>query len=158
MKTIYTLLLAFGLCLTVHSQSVQNYDTYYNQASSTEKQNISSFLNGAPHKLIYDPNQKAVTLYADGNDVKMIEVMNLNGFSQNQVNNNLTAFAAAKMIKIYINSSTQASTIDLSAFTQLQYVVFELEASNLVSTVNTIVQTITLPQQVQVLYRYQTEM
>lgn len=158
MKTLYTLLLAFGLCLTSHAQSMQNYDTYYNQASVTEKSNMNDIFKGTPHKLILAENQQTNYLWNDGSALKMIDIFDLSAFNQQFVNSHSIDFSQVKAIKFNnINSQTQITSVDLSNYTQLEYVIFDIDNLNVVSHANLLMQTLILPSNIKVLYRYLME-
>lgn len=163
MKTFYTLLLAFGLCLTSHAQSngisLLNYDTYYKQATATEKRNLDTYLKGTPYKLIFDDQQQAKSIWNNGSELLMIDINNVPGFNQQLLATYNTEFSKVKAIKINnISAKTGSINIDLSNYPQLEYVIFDIDSLNAVPHLNTLIQNLSVTSQVKVMYRYQMEM
>lgn len=80
MKTFYTLLLAFGLCLTSHAQNLQVLSNTNNvQLSQIEWDEFNQLAFSDTHTLIL--NDAASYIFNNGTSVKAVVIKNVNGAS-----------------------------------------------------------------------------
>lgn len=84
MKTIYTLLLAFGLCFTVHAQNnlkvfpSESDNVDYN-LNTIELEEFNDIVFGASHSLIFD--ETVTSVFEDKGEIRKISFKNMNNIS-----------------------------------------------------------------------------
>src|SRR5690606_20031233 len=122
MKTFYTLLLAFGLCLTSHAQSNINVVNYQN-ANLQSQNEINSLLSTNQNRLLLQNGFSAKQLSNDNLGLKLIKVVNSNSID----NAVLTNFAGDY-------SKDRKSTRLNSSHVKISYAVFCLKTKR--DTVN----------------------
>lgn len=74
MKTFYTLLLAFGLCLTSHAQDLQVLSNNSISLTESEMTEFKTLAFNATHSLIFDDS--TTSIYNDGSTVKRVIIKN----------------------------------------------------------------------------------
>ena len=113
MKTFYTLLLAFGLCLTSHAQSnIVSLESFLN--TQTQSSQILSDVLDEGNILYYDDS----VLYSD--TYKIVDFKSLNQFYQF---NNFSQISTAVVIAINIDDEAHVLQKDLSQLSSLQYII-----------------------------------
>ncbi|MBA5794084.1 hypothetical protein H1R17_02315 [Flavobacterium sp. xlx-214] len=152
MKTLYTLLLAFGLCFTVHAQS--NVINNYNQLTGSAKASVDNALNANYYKLLIQEGFTSKYLGDQANE-KSVEIVGLNSLLVDNFNANEIHFNNSKIIFFNnINSLTNnIVTVNLSNAANLQYVVFTSQIDIPNVQLQQWIGNLNLPSTTQVIYR-----
>ena len=154
MKTFYTLLLAFGLCFTVHAQNNANIVNYQNVGSQVQNQ-LNALLNGNQNRLLLQAGFSSKQLGDDNQGIKLIQAIGNNAISDAVLQDFSADYTKVKAIvlsNIKANSST-VSALDLTAFSALQYLVVETNENLTTVFVQSLLQSIQLPANVVIVYK-----
>lgn len=158
MKTFYTLLLAFGLCFTIHAQenvAVLNYDSYLQQQPQEVRNEINSYVSGTPSKLLLEKEFPAKHLWQTDQGSVVIDIVNTHSVNETIVQDNNADFNNAKALVISnVNANSQViEAIDLSSFTQLKYIIVQTNQTMSATAVAQLLQNVQLPVGVLVFYK-----
>lgn len=98
MKTFYTLLLAFGLCLTSHAQDLQVLSNVNNvQLSQNETDEFNELTYSATHSVVFGDN--TTTIYNDSTPVKRVIIETQAGVAL--LNSYTTSLNSVKSLELY---------------------------------------------------------
>lgn len=154
MKTFYTLLLAFGLCLTSHAQSNANIVNYHN-ASSQVQNELNNLLSGNLNKLLLQTGFPAKQLSNDNQGIKLVQVVESNSISNEilaDFSGDYSKVKAVVLSNITTNSSF-VSALDLTSFNALQYIVINSTETLSNTFVQNMLQNVQLPPNVTIVYK-----
>ena len=152
MKTFYTLLLAFGLCLTVHSQNIIDF----NSASSPVKNQIEVLLQGDTNRLLFQSGFSTKHLSNDNQGIKLIKIVNSNSIDNNILVDYGANYSNVKAIVFsdITNSSSTVEALDLTGFNSLEYVVIDANESLSNLFIQNLLQSVQLPKNVIIVHKH----
>jgi len=152
MKTIYTLLLAFGLCFTVHAQSVLNF----NSASSQIKNQVETLQQGNINRLLFQSGFSTKHLSNDNQGIKLIKIVNSNSIDNNILVDYGANYSNVKAIVFsdIKNTSSIVEALDLTGFNSLEYVVIDAYEALSNAFIQNLLQNVQLPLNVTIVYKH----
>lgn len=154
MKTLYTLLLAFGLCFTVHAQNNANIVNYQNVGTQVQSQ-LETLLIGNQNRLLLQAGFSSKQLGDDNQGIKLIQAVGSEAISNEVLQDFAADYTKVKAIvlsNITANSNV-VSDLDLSAFTALQYFVVKTNETLTTTFVQSLLQNIQIPANVVIVYK-----
>lgn len=154
MKTFYTLLLAFGLCLTSHAQSNVNVVNYKNASSQIQSQ-LEMLLQGNQNRLLLQSGFPVKHLSNDNQGIKLVQVVESNSISNEILADFSGDYSKVKAI-VFSNITTNSSVIsalDLTSFHALQYIVINSTETLSNTFVQNMLQNVQLPPNVTIVYK-----
>jgi len=159
MKTFYTLLLAFGLCLTSHAQSNINVVNYQN-ANLQSQNEINSLLSTNQNRLLLQNGFSAKQLSNDNLGLKLIKVVNSNSIDNAVLTNFAGDYSNVEIIVLSnIDANSQVITnLDLNGFSSLKYIIINTNETLINTFVQNMLQNVQLPPNVLVVYKHEVLM
>lgn len=159
MKTIYTLLLACGLCLTSHAQSNVNIVNYQNAGSQVQSQ-LDVLLQGNQNRLLLQNGFPTKQLSNDNQGIKLVNVVGSNSISNEILQDFAADYSNVKAVVFsdVNNNSPAVLPLDLTTFGSLQYVV--INSNDILSNtfVQNLLQNVQVPANVVIVYRKEVVM
>lgn len=124
MKTLYTLLIACGLCFTVHAQQLINFD----QLNQNEVIQLEQYKSNDTYLLLLQEGF-APKLIGDSSKTKVVHVVGFNTLNDEVVAENIEFFSQAKAILIndFEEQNVSISPLDLSICVELEYITFNMQ-------------------------------
>src|SRR5690606_6457017 len=124
MKTLYTLLIACGLCLTVHAQQLINFD----QLNDNQVNQLEQYKSNDTYLLLLQEGF-APKLIGDSSQPKVVQVVGFNTLNGEVVAENIAFFSQAKAILIndFEAQDLSISPLDLSIYEELEYITFNMQ-------------------------------
>ena len=124
MKTLYTLLIACGLCLTVHAQQLINFD----QLNDNQVNQLEQYKSNDTYLLLLQEGF-APKLIGDSSKLKVVQVVGFNTLNGEVVAENIAFFSQAKAILIndFEEQNVSISPLDLSICVELEYITFNMQ-------------------------------
>lgn len=124
MKTLYTLLLAFGLCFTVHAQQLISFD----QLNDNQVNQLEQYKSNDTYLLLLQEGF-APKLIGDSSKPKVVQVVGFNTLNGEVVAENIAFFSQAKAILIndFEEQNVSISPLDLSICVELEYITFNMQ-------------------------------
>lgn len=124
MKTLYTLLIACGLCLTVHAQQLINFD----QLNDNQVNQLEQYKSNDTYLLLLQEGF-APKLIGDSSKPKVVQVVGFNTLNGEVVAENIAFFSQAKAILIndFEEQNVSISPLDLSFCVELEYITFNMQ-------------------------------
>jgi len=124
MKTLYTLLIACGLCLTVHAQQLINFD----QLNDNQVNQLEQYKSNDTYLLLLQEGF-APKLIGDSSKPKVVQVVGFNTLNGEVVAENIAFFSQAKAILIndFEEQNVSISPLDLSICVELEYITFNMQ-------------------------------
>lgn len=124
MKTLYTLLIACGLCFTVHAQQLINFD----QLNQNEVIQLEQYKSNDTYLLLLQEGF-APKLIGDSSKPKVVQVVGFNTLNGEVVAENIAFFSQAKAILIndFEEQNVSISPLDLSFCVELEYITFNMQ-------------------------------
>lgn len=146
MKTIYTLLLACGLCLTSHAQSNANIVNYQNVSSQVQSQ-LDALLSGNQNRLLLQAGFSSKQLANDNQGIKLIQAVGSDAISDEILQDFAADYTKVKTIVLsnITTNSDAVSTLDLTALSTLQYFVVETSETLTNTFIQNLLQNIQIP-------------
>lgn len=124
MKTLYTLLIACGLCFTVHAQQLINFD----QLNDNQVNQLEQYKSNDTYLLLLQEGF-APKLIGDSSKPKVVQVVGFNTLNGEVVAENIAFFSQAKAILIndFEEQNVSISPLDLSICVELEYITFNMQ-------------------------------
>jgi hypothetical protein len=146
MKTIYTLLLAFGLCLTVHAQSNSIYTLSEKQLNLNESEFLilKDNLDGATPALTFTNDFYYISYATPSNQVEKITLENRYEISKVDTQDITYNLDLVKILKLNWKSGKSFNLAKefLNKLTNVEYVYLKMLLANIMSELNQSVQVI----------------
>ena len=154
MKTLYTLLLAFGLCFTVHAQNNANIVNYQNVGSQVQNQ-LNALLSGNQNRLLLQAGFSSKQLGDDNQGVKLIQAVGSDAISNEVLQDFAADYTKVKAIVLsnIKANSTAVQALDLTAFNDLQYILIESNETLTTAFVQSLLQNVQMLENVVIVYK-----
>lgn len=154
MKTLYTLLLAFGLCFTVHAQNNANIVNYQNVGTQVQSQ-LETLLIGNQNRLLLQAGFSSKQLGDDNQGIKLIQAVGSEAISNEVLQDFAADYTKVKIIVLSdIKTNSQViSVLDLTLFSALQYFVIESNETLTTAFVQSLLQNVQMPENVVIVYK-----
>lgn len=154
MKTLYTLLLAFGLCFTVHAQNNANIVNYQNVGTQVQSQ-LETLLIGNQNRLLLQAGFSSKQLGDDNQGVKLIQAVGSDAISNEVLQDFAADYTKVKAIVLsnIKANSTAVQALDLTAFNDLQYILIETNETLTTAFVQSLLQNVQMLENVVIVYK-----
>ena len=154
MKTLFTLLLAFGLCFTVHAQNNANIVNYQNVGTQVQSQ-LETLLIGNQNRLLLQAGFSSKQLGDDNQGVKLIQAVGSDAISNEVLQDFAADYTKVKAIVLsnIKANSTAVQALDLTAFNDLQYILIETSETLTTAFVQNLLQNVQIPANVVIVYK-----
>lgn len=151
MKTIYTLLLAFGLCFTVHAQNIVSYQNL----SSQEKNEIDLLSKSDQNRLLLQFGFPTKLLANDNQGIKILDVVGSQSINNEILEGTSEGFSKVELIIIsdLTNESLAISTLNLENFGSIKYLLITSNEMLSNAFVVNLLSNVQLPSNIVVVYK-----